>query len=240
MRIVPFVIFFALTILIVIILSIPLGTIPPLGKFLSPQHGFWVNAEPVNKDFNEDLSLPELNNKVEVFFDDRLVPHVFAQNDHDAYFVQGFLHAKFRLWQMDFQTIVAAGRLSEILGRGDNNAVLNNDRQMRRLGMSSSAETAIREMEKNPTTRLIVDSYTAGVNAYLQQLPASNIPIEYKLLNYEPEKWNNLKTGLLLKYMSFDLTGGDNDFERTNAKAIFSKTELEILYPEYVMICTSV
>ncbi|MGZ5134430.1 MAG: penicillin acylase family protein, partial [Flavitalea sp.] len=220
------------TIVLIVILSIPIGTIPPLGKFLSPQHGFWVNAEPVNKDFNEDFSFPQLKNKVEVYFDDRLVPHVFAQNDQDAYFIQGFLHAKFRLWQMDFQTIVAAGRLSEVLGRGDNDAILNNDRQMRRLGMVSSAETAIREMEKDAATKSIADAYSAGVNAFLDQLTASNMPIEYKLLNYKPEKWSNLRTGLLLKYMSFDLTGKDDDFERTNARAVFSKSDLEILYPD--------
>ena len=123
MRIVPFLIFFTLTIVVVVILSIPLGNMPALGKFLSPQHGFWVNAEPVKKDFNEDLNF-RLKNKVEVYFDDRLVPHVFAQNDR-AYFVQGFIHAKFRLWQMDFQTTVAAGRLSAVLGKGENDGVLN-------------------------------------------------------------------------------------------------------------------
>ena len=232
MRIVPFVIFLTLTIVVIVVLSIPLGTMPPLGKFLSPQHGFWVNAEPVNDDLEEELSFPQLKGKVEVYFDDRLVPHVFAQNEVDAYFVQGFIHAKYRLWQMDFQTTVAAGRLSAVLGRGDNDAILINDRHMRRLGMVSGAETAVIEMEKNPKTKAIADAYTAGINAFLDQLPASNLPIEFKLLSYKPEKWSNLKTCLLLKYMSFDLTGRDNDFERTNAKAVFSKSDLEILYPE--------
>lgn len=231
MRLVPFLISITVTIVLIIVLSIPFSNIPPLGKILSPQHGFWVNAEPVNKDFNEDLNFTQLKHSVEVYFDDRLVPHIFAQSDQDAYFVQGFLHAKFRLWQMEFQTQVAAGRLSEVLGRGQNDAILNNDRLMRRLGMVSSAEKAVLEMEKNPTTKSMSDAYTAGVNAYIEQLAISNLPIEYKLLNYQPEKWSNLKTGLLLKYMSYDLTGHENDFEHTNAKAVFSKTDYEKLYP---------
>ncbi|MBC7826258.1 MAG: penicillin acylase family protein [Chitinophagaceae bacterium] len=231
MRIVPFLLSVTVTTVLIIVLSIPLANIPPLGKFLSPQHGFWVNADPVNKDFNEDLNFAQLKNKVEVYLDDRLVPHVFAQNDQDAYFVQGYLHAKFRLWQMEFQTQAAAGRLSEILGNGSNDAILNNDRLMRRLGMVSSAEKAVSEIEKNPVTKAMADAYTAGVNAYIGQLAISNLPIEYKLLNYQPEKWNNLKTGLLLKYMSYDLTGNENDFEYTNAKAVFSKADFGKLYP---------
>jgi penicillin amidase len=232
MRIVYFIVSFLVTLVLIIVLSIPLGSIPPLGKFLSPQHGFWVNAEPVNKDFTQDLSFPQLKSRVEVYLDDRLVPHVFAQTDEDAYFVQGYIHAKFRLWQMEFQTHVAAGRLAEILGRGKDDAILINDRLMRRLGMVSSAEKAILEVEKNNTTKAIADAYTAGVNAYIGQLPASELPIEYKLLHYQPEKWSNLKTALLLKYMSYDLTGHDNDFERTNARAAFSKADYELIYPK--------
>ena len=84
---------------------------PPFGKFLSPQHGIWQNAESVNQDFSENLSFPQLKGKVNVYFDDSLVPHVFAEQENDAYFVQGYLHAKFRLWQMEFQTHAAAGRV---------------------------------------------------------------------------------------------------------------------------------
>jgi len=68
--------------------------------------------------------------------DDRLVPHIYADNDEDAYYVQGYLHAKYRLWQMDFQTRVAAGRLSEIAGADK----LYIDRFFRRLGMVYGAE----------------------------------------------------------------------------------------------------
>ena len=231
MRIAPFLISFIATIVLIVVLSIPLGSIPPLGRFLSPQHGFWVNAEPVSKDFTEEFNFPELASKVEVYLDDRLVPHIFAQNDKDAYFIQGYLHAKFRLWQMEFQTHAAAGRLSEILGKGPGDAILDNDRLMRRLGMVSSAEKSVVEMQKNPITRTMSDAYTAGVNAYISRLTASNIPVEYKLLNYQPEKWSNLKTGLLLKYMSYDLTGHENDFERTNARAVFSAADYNLLYP---------
>src|SRR2546429_7513479 len=110
MRIVPLIISALITASLVVILNTNLLTPAPLGKLLSPQHGIWQNAEPVNQDFNAELSFRQLNGKVSVFFDERLVPHIFAENDNDACFVQGYLHAKFRLWQMELQTLSAAGR----------------------------------------------------------------------------------------------------------------------------------
>ena len=90
----------------------------PLGNFLSPQHGFWQNAEPTELDFSASLHIPGLRDKVEIFFDERLIPHIFAQNDEDLYTAQGYIHAKFRLFQMDLQTRAAAGRASEFAGPG--------------------------------------------------------------------------------------------------------------------------
>ena len=150
MRIASFLVSAAVTGGLVYALNNKWGSIPPIGKFLSPQFGVWQNAEPADEDFNVDLKLPGLKDKVEIYLDDRLVPHVFAQNDEDAYYVQGYLHAKFRLWQMEFQAKAAGGRLSEVLGVGKDSAILNNDRNMRRLGMVYAAKRSLEETEKNP------------------------------------------------------------------------------------------
>src|SRR6187455_1589739 len=108
MRIVSFIVSTVITAGLVFALNKKWGKVPPIGKFLSPQHGFWQNAEENDADFNADLSFPYLKGKTEVAIDDRLVPHIFAENVEDAYFVQGYLHAKFRLWQMELQTLSAA------------------------------------------------------------------------------------------------------------------------------------
>ncbi len=193
--------------------------------------GFWQNAEPADKNFSEDLSFPQLNNSSDVYFDDRMVPHIFAENEQDVYFIQGYLHAKFRLWQMEFQTYAAAGRLSEILGPGPDDAYLNNDRSMRRLGMVYGAKKSLAQMEADEFTSKQVNAYTAGINSYIENLTASELPLEYKLLNYLPEKWTNIKTALFLKYMSYDLTGSESDIEYTNAKSFFSKEDFNKLFP---------
>ncbi len=231
MRIIPFLVSLLLTVSLILVLnkewSIGGKTIPPLGAFLSPQHGFWQNAEAMDKDFSQEIRLPQLQGKVMVYLDDRLVPHVVASNESDAYFIQGYLHAKFRLWQMEFQVYGAAGRISELIG----SRALNYDREKRRLGMVYAAEKNVAELEKNPVTKQECDSYTAGVNAYIDNLQESELPVEYKLLNYKPERWTNLKTALFIEYMSLELAGSEHDFEYTNAKAVFSPEDFDKMYP---------
>src|SRR5688572_1852183 len=108
--------FIILTAVITIALCYFLSVDPaPLGRLLSPQHGIWQNAESTDHDFTEDLSFASLKGKTDVYLDERLVPHIFAENENDAYFVQGYLHAKFRLFQMELQTMAADGRLSEMV-----------------------------------------------------------------------------------------------------------------------------
>jgi penicillin amidase len=228
MKITPFLIAAAITAGLVYTLNKKWGSIPPVGKFLSPQFGVWQNAEPAGESFDAEFNLPGLKGRAEVFFDERLVPHIFAQNDDDACFVQGYLHAKFRLWQMEFQTHAAAGRVSEIIGA----KAINYDKTKRRLGMVYAAENMLREAEANPFTKAAVDNYTAGVNTYISSLKESQLPVEYKLLDYKPEKWTNLKTALFIKQMTETLAGFVDDLPMTHAKGFFSDQQLKILFPQ--------
>ena len=228
MKVVPFIISSAITVVLVITLNRQWGSIPPVGKFLSPQVGFWQNAEPVNESFNAELHIPQLKGKSEVYFDERLVPHVFAEREEDAYFIQGYLHAKFRLWQMEFAARAAAGRISEVLGEGP----LQWDRGQRRLGMVYAAERMVKEINKNPVTKMQWEAYSAGVNSYIDHLKESRLPLEFKLLNYKPERWSLLKTALFLKYMAEQLALA-SDLEYTNAHDVFKHEEYEKLFPVY-------
>ena len=227
MRIVFFLLSLLVTIGLVVILNTKLVLPAPLGKLLAPQSGVWQNAEPSNENFSADLSFPNLKGNTSVYFDERLVPHVFAEDENDAYFVQGYLHAKFRLWQMDLQVRSAAGRVSELFG----DMALNHDREFRRLGMVYAAENSLKAMEADPVIKASCDAYTAGVNSFIKSLTAASLPLEYKLLGYEPELWSNFKSALFLKYMSYDLAAHENDFELTNARSFFSKQDFDLLYP---------
>ncbi|HET6995286.1 MAG TPA: hypothetical protein VFI06_09915, partial [Chitinophagaceae bacterium] len=63
MRIIPFVVSTVITAGLVFALNKHWGKIPPMGKFLSPQHGFWQNAEASDYDYSADLTFPGLKGK---------------------------------------------------------------------------------------------------------------------------------------------------------------------------------
>src|SRR5260221_12090534 len=156
MRIVPFLISLLLTTGLIVCLNQQWGDLkktPVFGSFLSPQHGFWQNAESVFSNFNESVTIPGLQGKGDVYFDEYLVPHVYANSEADACYIQGYLHARGRLWRMEFQNFAAAGRLSEVLGAGKDNTYLKYDRAMRRLGMVTEAQASLASIEKSNSTR---------------------------------------------------------------------------------------
>ena len=231
MRVVPFIISTTITVALVFALNKRWGATPDLGNFLSPQSGFWQNADGDSEDRNEAFSFKNLKGRVSVYLDERLVPHVFAEQEEDAYFVQGFIHAKYRLWQMDFQARAAAGRLSEVL---NDKRLLNYDRLQRRTGMVFAAENMLTAIAKDPFSQKVFDAYTAGVNAYIGSVTLSSMPLEFKLLGYKPEPWSNLKSALFVKLMSADLAGLGlaRDLPFTNEKSIFSQEEMNLLYPQ--------
>jgi penicillin amidase len=201
--------------------------IPPLGKFLNPFGGFWQNAE-TKKIPDETLNLTGLNAEVIIRYDSLLIPHIYAQNDDDLYLAQGYITARNRLWQMEFQTHAAAGRISEIIG----DAALDYDRTQRRRGMVYAAENALKAMQADPVAAAMVNSYTQGINQYIQSLTYKDLPLEYKLLGYEPENWSPLKCGLLLKNMALTLNSGDKDLEMTNALKLFNKALIDLVWPD--------
>ena len=200
----------------------------PLGSFLSPQEGIWQNAESVGVDYGQNIKIKGLKNSVDVLIDDKLIPHIFAEQENDAYYVQGYLHAKFRLWQMEFQTLAAAGRLSEIVG----SKALKFDRNQRRMGMVFAAENALLAIEEDQDTKSAMDAYTAGVNSYIESLNKGSLPVEYKLLGYKPERWTNLKSALFTKQMTQVLAGYDNDLEMTEAFRVLGEEKFRILYTD--------
>jgi penicillin G amidase len=236
MRIAKFLISFLITILLVYLLNnswlVAGNRLPPLGKFLDPFHGFWKNIEKKDKVGEDKLAIAGLKSEVQVIYDSLLIPHIFAANDEDLYLTQGYVTASLRLWQMEFQTHAAAGRVTEITGPGKEDAILNYDRGQRRLGMVYGAERAMQAMMDDAKTRMIIEKYTTGINQYISSLSYKDLPFEYKLLDYKPEPWTPLKVGLLLQTMAQSLNIGDKDIEMTNALKLYGKDVVDLLFPD--------
>ncbi|HEY8782910.1 MAG TPA: penicillin acylase family protein [Mucilaginibacter sp.] len=219
----------AITAVLIWALNTKFGAVPPIGAFLNPTTGFWQNAESKHTLPSENLELTGLLEPVIIRFDDHRIPHIFAKNDHDLYYAQGYVTARDRLWEMDIQTRKASGRLSEIIGL----AALDADQYSRRMGMVYGAENTLRGMMKNPVSKMMVTAYTEGVNNYIHHLTPKDYPIEFKLLDYKPEDWKPINCAFLLKLMSETLAGGSDQFAMTNDLKRFGAKNVSDLFPDY-------
>lgn len=222
----------AITIGLVYFLHNSWGVLPPLGRLFSPFEGFWQNAEKDVEATNNELALEGLKGIVTVKYDDNRVPHIFAENDDDLYMAQGYIIARDRLWQMEFYTLAASGRLTEAVGP----TALEYDRYNRRLGMANAAKEIIKKLESDPLSMQVLTSYSAGVNAFIQEASYKKLPIEYKILNYQPEAWSPYKTVLMLMNMRNVLNGGSDDYRITNIVSKYGLEAVKDLFPDYPSI----
>ena len=233
MRLLKAILSVVITVGFIYALNRPWGPVPAMGAFLSPFNGFWQNAEKTSDPKEEIvLKLDSLREEVIVRFDDTGVPHIFAKNDFDLFYAQGYLTAKDRLWQMDIQTRAASGRLSEILGP----ATLEIDKNSRRLGMAYGAEVNVKIAMSDPKSREALLGYSAGVNAYINQLAPKDFPVEYKLLGYAPELWKPINTMYMLEQMTLTLAGRSNDLNMSNVLKKYGNEVVKDLFPDYPML----
>lgn len=236
MRIVKLLVSLFLTIGLIIFLDnrwVIMGNpVPPLGKFLSPFQGFWNNLEPDDVAGAAPMKFPGVKDGITVVYDTLAIPHIFASNDMDVYFAQGYVTARDRLWQMEFMTHAAAGRVSEITGVGPDGVILDYDRGQRRLGMVYAAKRTLEALRENQDEMIMIEKYVEGVNAYISSLSYESLPFEYKLLDYRPEPWTSLKCVLMLKSMAQSLCMSDKDMEMTNALKLFGADTIDLLYPD--------
>ena len=126
---------------------------------------------------------PALQTSVTIHRDPWGIPHIKAASEPDLFFAQGFATAQDRLWHMDFDRHQALGRWSEFAGA----AGLARDRLLRAAGMGRTAQ--LDYAAAGPEARAMLDAYTAGVNAFVETTDA--LPVEYALLDAEPEPWES-------------------------------------------------
>ena len=116
------------------VLLIVLGVLVVVLVLLAGAVGYFA-LSPLPKT-NGTISAPGLQATVTIYRDEWGVPQIYADNSHDLFFAQGYVHAQDRLFQLDFQRRVGLGRLSEVLGE----ATLDTDRFLRTLGTNRAAQ----------------------------------------------------------------------------------------------------
>lgn len=164
------------------------------------------------------ITLDGLESEVNVLRDEYGVPHIYAENENDLYFAQGYVHAQDRFWQMEFWRHVGQGRLSEIVG----SSLVETDAFIRTVGWNRMAREHLEYYEEEaPELMAIIEAYSAGVNAYLDQ-NRDKISLNQTILNqvqepWEIEPWEPIDTLSWGVVMAWDL-GGNWESELTRAK----------------------
>jgi len=155
-------------------------------------------------------NLPQLDGSLAVYGlaapvtvarDARGVPHIRAASMDDLIFAQGYVTAGDRLWQMDLLRRHAAGLLAAVLGR----SMLEHDRLQRTLQLRASADRALAVLPADQ--RHWLEVYARGVNASIAAQRA-HLPVEFRLLGYQPAAWTPRDSILVELVMFQDLTTG--------------------------------
>jgi len=155
----------------------------------------------------EDFSFPGLSDTVTVTEDQYGIPTIRGKNELDVIFVQGYLHARDRFFQMDRDRKGAAGRAAELLGE----AALSSDVQFRTFGLERAATETWAALDAD--TKGWLQAYANGVNTYLANNP---LPPEYTVLELtKADPWTPQDTIVIAKGMVASLALDLSDIDNT-------------------------
>ena len=184
-------------------------------------------------------SLPEVDGTVsasgiaapvEIIRDQYGVPHIAARSRDDALYGLGYVHAQDRLWQMEVNRRIGAGRLSEVIGPN----TLPLDRTMRVLGFKRSAQRNYANLD--PATRRALESYAAGVNTFIasRDFMRRPLPPEFIVLGVKPEPWRPEDSLVSGKMIAFELSVNmREELLRAHLAQILDPQQLADIYPAY-------
>lgn len=154
---------------------------------------------------NGTLTLSGLSKEVEVLYDEYGVPHIYAQNEEDAYYALGYVHAQDRLFQMEMLRRAAGGRLSEVLGR----ELVKVDKLFRTLGLNHFAKKHAAKLITNDTLAYVRSAlaYQKGINQFIK---TGKTPIEFTIIGIPKEEFTPEDIFLAVGFMSLGFAEGFN------------------------------
>ena len=179
------------------------------------------------------ITLSGLRAPVEVVRDAWGIPQIYADSTEDLFFGQGYVQAQDRMWQMDFNRHITAGRLSEMFGKSQ----IDTDKYIRTMGWRRTAEKELALLD--PESRVALDSYAAGVNAYLADHSGASASLEYAVLalqnkGYTIEPWTAVDSLAWGKAIAWDLRGNMQDeIDRVMYASTVGVERAEQVFPPY-------
>lgn len=176
-----------------------------------------------------EVDVPGLQEPAEIVRDRWGVPHIYAENEHDLFFAQGYVMASERLFQLELMRRLATGSLSGLFGE----LTLPLDRFVRTIGWNRTAKELADGWE--PRSWTISEAFAAGVSAWAETMPAP--PPEYRVLNADPWMpkdreaiYAQAATGVMIAWSLS--RGWDNDLLRAEIAERLGVEGLRVLFPD--------
>jgi acyl-homoserine lactone acylase PvdQ len=143
-------------------------------------------AQPASSGSTSTEKLAGLEKPVTILRDTWGIPHIYAQNQHDMFFAQGYVTAQDRLFQMELWKRAGQGTLSEILGP----TFLQRDIGARLLRYRGDMTREYASYA--PDGKQILEAFTEGINAYIKSISAPGgrgLTPDFKAAGFAPELW---------------------------------------------------
>ncbi|MBM3556594.1 MAG: penicillin acylase family protein, partial [Alphaproteobacteria bacterium] len=174
-----------------------------------------------------EFKVQGLGEAVRIVRDRNGIPHIQAKSRNDAFFTLGFVHAQDRLWQLEMNRRIGAGRLAEMLGE----AALPTDRFLRTLGVHALAERTFPRLTQD--AQAAFNAYAAGINAHIASRKGA-LPPEFLILGVKPEPWKPADSIVWMKMMAWDLGGNwQAELQRARLAKRLSPERIAELLPPY-------
>ncbi|MFH5798424.1 penicillin acylase family protein [Haladaptatus sp. CMAA 1911] len=192
-----------------------------LRRFAPLSGSAWASAtNDVNGSVESDYGSAKLR------YDGDGVPDITAENEAALYFAVGYAQARDRLFQLDLQRRLMRGRVAAVVGE----LAADSDEFHVQMDFAGAAETTWSHVvDADPDAAELVRAFSAGVNAFIENEP---LPLEFGLLEYDPERWTPEDTMLMEKQISWTLTGSFLTLRRAKVASVLGPEAATDLYPE--------
>ncbi|QNR23442.1 penicillin acylase family protein [Croceimicrobium hydrocarbonivorans] len=206
------------------LLSIPWPGLPKLLEFfIYPTSVLQVSLEDEDRNFSGS-EYPGLR----ISYDERGVPHLFADSEAELAYGMGFTHAKDRQFQLEMLRRTVKGRLCEVAGW----RAVKSDRFWLKFDFDQKSKEAFEKLKnEDPELASVFEAYAKGFNFYLQQQKSGERPPEFHLLGFEPTPMEPHDPIILIRYMDKVLNYSENDLKFSALQKYLPQNLIEYYYP---------
>lgn len=232
MRRARFIVAVLLSAVLLAVIFIPIGPLPPLYSLLNPENGIMAPGHPSPGNYSVTMNVEYRGVYYPVLVDVNSTGFVRIASDCNwtTYYVQGYMEAKYRLEQMDIIKREAQGRLSQVIGPSE----ISSDIFFRELMDCQIASEELHNLSSKGYTYSVLSAFTDGINAYITNLSPSNLPILFKILDFMPHTWNVTNVLAIQQLFLWENSAGGTDPVYFNyALTKMPENVIQALYPAY-------